>query len=397
MININGKQWDKIKKEDVEALLENDDDETFFFEYKNDDIDTKKFIKEVSAFANTYGGYIIIGVEDNKKISGCIKWNEQKIHITLHDCITPIPNFDVKKLKMNEDKIIYIIKIEEGSNPPYITNMGKIYERVSSGSFPIKESSKLIQLYYKREDQNRKIKNKIEIDEISNGSNLPANLCGYLDIGFSIISNDSKKLQKKLFNISLEKISEKIKEKNKYYNVTRVGYSIVIILGKSESTQNGKKVLSLAGINNFMEIMGDGSVRCRIILSADKNNKVDISNFLTVLYFKKIYEEIVGEEFYTDFISAYKYEKLTVMKQFEPYFNSENYQEEREKFENYMKSHNKKYGENLIIVGNRIPKNDYMHIDKKLFENCNVEFNKDNLLSELFHTEHFMLGFVDEI
>lgn len=399
MININGKQWNQISKEDIETLLASDDDENFFFEYKNEDVSTKKLIKEISAFANTYGGYILIGIDDDKKISGCTKWDEQKIHITIHDSITPIPNFDVKKISIDKEKNIYIIKVEEGSHPPYITNTGKIYERVSSGSFPINESSKLIQLYYKREDQNKKIKNKIEIDDINNTVNLPNNLCGYVDVGFSITVNDSKKLQTKILNINLEELSKKIKKDNKYYNVTRVGYSIVIILGRSECTQNGNKILPNTGINNFIEIMGDGSVRCRIILSADKNNKVNISNLSTILYFKEVYKEIIGKEIYRDFISAYKYEKLTVLKQFEPYFNFYNNQlkEEIEKFETYMKSHQEKYGENLIIIGNRIPKSDYMYIDKKIFDNCNVEFNEDNLLSQLFYTEYLMLGFIDEL
>lgn len=399
MININGKQWNQISKEDIEILLASDDDENFFFEYKNEDVTTKKLIKEISAFANTYGGYIIIGIDDDKKISGCTKWDEQKIHITIHDSITPIPNFDVKKVSIDKEKNIYIIKIEEGSHPPYITNTGKIYERVSSGSFPINESLKLIQLYYKREDQNKKIKNKIEIDDINNINSLPNNLCGYVDVGFSITVNDSKELQKKIFNIDLEELSKEIKRENKYYNVTRVGYSIVIVLGKSECTNNGNKVLSNAGINNFIEIMGDGSVRCRSILSADENNKVNISNMLILIYFKKVYEKIIGEEIYKDFINAYKYEKLTVLKQFEPYFNFDNNQpkEEIEKFEAYMQSHQEKYGKNLIITGNRIPKSEYMYIDKKIFDNCNIEFNKDNLLSELFQTEYFMLGFIDEL
>lgn len=399
MININGKQWNQITKEDIEILLEGDNDENFFFEYKNDDVDNKKLIKEISAFSNTYGGYIIIGVDDDKKILGCSKWNEQKIHTTIHDSITPIPNFDVKKVSIDEEKNIYIIKIEEGSHPPYITNTGKIYERVSSGSFPINESSKLIQLYYKREDQNKKIKNKIEIEDINNVNNLPNNLCGYVDVGFSITVNDSKKLQKKIFNIDLEELSKEIKKDNKYYNVTRVGYSIVIVLGKSECTQNGNKVLANAGINNFIEIMEDGSVRCRAILFADENNKVNISNMLILIYFKEVYKKIIGEEIDKYFINAYKYEKLTVLKQFEPYFDFGNNQpkEEIEKFETYMQSHQEKYGENLIITGNRIPKSEYMYIDKKIFDNCNIEFNKDNLLSELFRTEYFMLGFIDEL
>ena len=58
VININGKQWNQISKEDIETLLASDDDENFFFEYKNEDVSTKKLIKEISAFANTYGGYM---------------------------------------------------------------------------------------------------------------------------------------------------------------------------------------------------------------------------------------------------------------------------------------------------------------------------------------------------
>lgn len=392
MININGKQWNQITKEDIETLLAGDNDENFFFEYKNDDVSTKKLIKEISAFANTYGGYIIIGVDDDKKISGCSKWNEQKIHTTIHDSITPIPNFDIKKISIDKEKNIYIIKVEEGSHPPYITNTGKIYERVSSGSFPINESSKLIQLYYKREDQNKKIKNKIEIDDICNTTSLPENLCGYLDIGFSITVSDVIKLRKRLFNINLEELSKKLKQKGKDYNITKIGDSIVIVLGKTESKQNGRVVLSNVGLNDFMEIMCDGSIRCRMILCANEDNKVSINGLLTIVHFCNIYKEIIGEKFYLNFINAYKYEKLTVLKQFETYFQTDN----KTKFSEYMKKHKKKYGNSLVVIGNRIPKNDYICIDKKYFDFCNIEFNNNNLISELFYTQYSFLGFNDE-
>ena len=41
MVNINDKNWDKLRISDIEKLLENDDDETFF-EYRSDDVTPKK-------------------------------------------------------------------------------------------------------------------------------------------------------------------------------------------------------------------------------------------------------------------------------------------------------------------------------------------------------------------
>lgn len=109
MVNINNKPWDKLRFRDIEKFLSESGDENFFFEFKSDDEEPKKLIKEISAFANTYGGYILLGVNDDKTIGGCKKWTEQRIHITIHDSITPIPNFDVKKFT-SKGKHIFNIK-----------------------------------------------------------------------------------------------------------------------------------------------------------------------------------------------------------------------------------------------------------------------------------------------
>lgn len=71
MVNINNKPWDKLRFHDIEKFLSEADDENFFFEFKSDDEEPKKLIKEISAFANTYGGYILLGVNDDKTIGGC--------------------------------------------------------------------------------------------------------------------------------------------------------------------------------------------------------------------------------------------------------------------------------------------------------------------------------------
>lgn len=58
MLNINNKTWEKLRAKDIITFLNVLEEETFFFEFKQDDIKPDHFIKEVSAFANTYGGYI---------------------------------------------------------------------------------------------------------------------------------------------------------------------------------------------------------------------------------------------------------------------------------------------------------------------------------------------------
>ena len=179
MLNINNKPWEKLRFSDVEALLSLDDDENVFFEYKNDKTKTHDVAEEVCAFANTYGGYLLLGIEDDKTVTGCAQWTEQKIHTTLHDSITPTPIFDVKKFKTKQG-VVFVVRIEEGEFPPYITSKGKIMNRVSSGSYTVKDSYALSQMFNKRKDSLANIEKKISIDEIHFPTNVPRIITIYI-------------------------------------------------------------------------------------------------------------------------------------------------------------------------------------------------------------------------
>ena len=91
MININNKVWNLLCADDIQNFLFGGGEENFFFEFKADQETPSKLVKEISAFANTYGGYLFLGVNDDKTISGCLEWNEQRIHSTIHDSISPTP------------------------------------------------------------------------------------------------------------------------------------------------------------------------------------------------------------------------------------------------------------------------------------------------------------------
>lgn len=400
MVNINGKPWEELQFKDVQDYLSDpDSNENCFFEYKIDKVEPAKLVKEISAFANTYGGYIFLGVDDNKNIIGCTAWDEQRIHITIHNGITPTPQFDVKRFSA-DDKIIYVIKIEEGAMPPYITNKGDICERVSSGSCVVTESGKLNQMYHKRADQLVHIKSQIELPEVE-AAKLPDNVFGYWDFGFSVVTSEQTNLQKKFYTIDLEPIAKYLREINPEFSITRVGYSYVFGMGSATvRTQNGKVVPTAAGVHDFMEIMLDGSVRGRLLLIATPETAdVDITSlfYYSSSFLRKVYSLIFGDDYSEIFVYAQKYEKLTVLKQFVPFYKlgTEDSESDKNRYREYLENHKRKYGNNLIMTSNRIPKSDYVIIDRKYFDELNIAYNTGNLYRELFYSAFMNLGYID--
>lgn len=400
MVNINGKPWEELQFKDVQDYLSDpDSNENCFFEYKIDKVEPAKLVKEISAFANTYGGYIFLGVDDNKNIIGCTAWDEQRIHITIHNGITPTPQFDVKRFSA-DDKIIYVIKIEEGAMPPYITNKGDICERVSSGSCVVTESGKLNQMYHKRADQLLHIKSQIELPEVE-AAKLPNNVFGYWDFGFSVVTSEQTNLQKNFYTIDLEPIAKYLREINPEFSITRVGYSYVFGMGSATvRTQNGKVVPTAAGVHDFMEIMLDGSVRGRLLLIATPETAdVDITSlfYYSSSFLRKVYSLIFGDGYSDIFVYAQKYEKLTVLKQFVPFYKlgTEDSESDKNRYREYLENHKRKYGNNLIMTSNRIPKSDYEIIDRKYFDELNMAYNTGNLYRELFYSAFMNLGYID--
>lgn len=391
MININNKEWNELKWKDVQALLSEDDDENFFFEYKNDATKTTTLIKEISALANTYGGYIFLGVDDNKNISGCSTWNEQRINSTIHNRITPTPVFDIKKFKTPKGTV-FVIKIEEGVEPPYITDQGCIYERVSSSSCVIKDSSKLSLLYNKKAEQLKKIKNKLIIDN-PDISALPRNLCAVLDVGFSVNWSNDKKIFDEFYKTDISLVANLFKDLLPDYGISKVGNSYVISAGVSAGSYSTSRLLP-ANLHQFIEVMVDGSIKFRIPLYSIENGvKVDISSLVYMPeIFKDIYSLFFGKNISKNFVCAYKYESLILYKQFIPFYNQND-----DKLKNVLPNHLQKYGGNVIITGNRIPKNDFEIIERRSFDRWKVKYNEENLLTVLFRLKHMHLGFVDNI
>lgn len=389
MINISNKEWKELTTTDIENAIKTGE-ESFYFEFKDDRVDTKKIAEEISALANTYGGYIFLGVSDEKEICGCSNWTEQKIHTMIHDALSPTPNFDVKKFITCDEKIILVIKIEEGTEPPYITSRGKIYERISSGSFEIKDSAKLSQMYYKKEKVLKQIEKKLAIPPLTSAPNL----FGYLDMGFSLRTSSNAIIQEQFLDADLKQISYDLKNINNAYTISQVGFSYVFSVGKVTNSEN----VIEANLHNFMEIMSDGSVKIRILLANNGNQpQVDIRCIMTILsIFCDIYSKLFEKNFEDNFIGAYKYEELTVQKQFTSFMQSDGKEsyEDNKKWEDFQHRYIKNYGNNLIITSNRIPRYGLYFLDKRYFSRVELEITNRSIIEELFRSHFSLVGYV---
>lgn len=278
----------------------------------------------------------------------------------------------------------------------YVTNKGQIFERVSSGSFVVKDSAKLSQIYYKREEQLKNTELKLSLEPIKPNKIIVENLCGYLDFGFSTVYSDETTLKKGFAIYNFQPLCNFLNSKNISHSVSRLGTSILISYGNIGINP----YLLSSGFHNFVEIMADGSVKGRIILvSFGQSNevKVDIQALLAVTkIFKKIYSMIFDESHFKSFIYALKYEKLTVLKQFIPYYNLKNVNGALI-FNDHLNKHKEKYGNNLIVNSGRYPYVGLKTIDKKYFDEIKVKYNYDNLLNYLFPVAFATLGYIDPI
>ena len=113
-----------------------------FVEFKKKTNHPDKIIREVVAFANTKGGNLFIGVDDNGTISG-LKFPEDDEYVlskAIKELCKPKVDFEVSFLKVKEGVDILHYKIKEGSGKPYFAFLdrkhryGKAFVRVEDHS-----------------------------------------------------------------------------------------------------------------------------------------------------------------------------------------------------------------------------------------------------------------------
>lgn len=155
--------------EDIQKLIDNNISEGWFIEYKEQFPKNEKIAKSISSFANSEGGWYIVGIKEKENQSGPteivgidLEKNRKpadRVTNVVKDSVSPIPYFDTQIISIpNSDNVVLVVFVPSGNEPPYISN-GNIFVRVGETTNPIKDRYEYDKLVSKREN----FKNKLNL------------------------------------------------------------------------------------------------------------------------------------------------------------------------------------------------------------------------------------------
>lgn len=145
------KHFQEITLDDIKSLMDSGVPEGTLIDYKevlelNDKTSKKEFAADVTSFANTEGGDLIIGVQEEEGIISSINGFEvdnpdeflQKIENLLRDIVQPrIIGLKMKFIPINDKLAILHIHIPKSYNGPHVVNGQVFFGRNSVGKYPL--------------------------------------------------------------------------------------------------------------------------------------------------------------------------------------------------------------------------------------------------------------------
>lgn len=127
-----------ITLDDLQEIIRQGENETVEFKYQvsGKDKSGDEFVETVVAFANSQGGIILLGVDDNRNIIGVSNTSNTRKAVdglVRHRC-DPIPRYSID-VKTIENKSVVLVSIFEGESKPYLVRGKGPYIRVLSHDY----------------------------------------------------------------------------------------------------------------------------------------------------------------------------------------------------------------------------------------------------------------------
>jgi hypothetical protein len=146
--------FDAVSEAHLQDLVSTGVPEGVLIEYKRttyggSDADVKEYLKDVSSFANTHGGDLIIGIEEKEGVaekvvglSGVDADKElQRLESLARDGIEPrIVGIRMKPVSVTGGGVVFLIRVPKSWNPPHrvnARNTNRIYARNSAGAYEL--------------------------------------------------------------------------------------------------------------------------------------------------------------------------------------------------------------------------------------------------------------------
>lgn len=158
--------------------------EGWYVEYKKEAVNTRALAKAISAFANTYGGWLFLGVEQlasDNPVAGSfpgipenqLEAIQQRLRQSVAEYLSPTPYFETEifrgpcsEIDLPEGKALVAIEIPQSHTTPHVHKDGRIYRRVGDSSEPKPETDRFVldQLWRRSEPIRKMIRKWVERD-----------------------------------------------------------------------------------------------------------------------------------------------------------------------------------------------------------------------------------------
>ena len=152
--------------------------EGWYVEYKRECPTASHLGKTISSFANTYGGWLFLGVEELSKQDNCagafpgianadLEAVQQRIRQGASQHVTPTPYFEMAVLSgpcveigLAEDKSVVVVEVDHSNSAPHVHKDARIYRRAGDSSEPRPETDRhlLEQLWQRSKEVRRTLR-----------------------------------------------------------------------------------------------------------------------------------------------------------------------------------------------------------------------------------------------
>ena len=146
-----------IRPEQLAVLRETH--EGWYVEYKSDLLPARDLAKSISSFANQHGGWLFLGVRDNRETllaesfpgipDERVPEGVEALRNAAKDLLSPSVYYEhrvfggpIEAIGLEAGRSILAVQIPQSANTPHIHNDGRIYQRIGDSSQPISVSDR---------------------------------------------------------------------------------------------------------------------------------------------------------------------------------------------------------------------------------------------------------------